>query len=224
MTWREVISRVKKELKEVNADSRLPNKLIYSKIVSKSSLLMQRESDALRLGKLQLMYQTLKCMDVQEVPAVDKNCFISSSLKLYRTCNKIPDLYSDLNGVIVKSIRSVDRFGKEIKFASLDYIVNVRKSSNSKFDKSIYGFYEDGYIYLEKKVPVRIEGAFTHSVEKYQDCECSKEATPCQRFLDTKWFIPQKLEDAIITMCVQELANGYKRLPEQMVIDKNPNT
>lgn len=223
MTIREAISLIKKEIREVNADSRLHNKFIYSKLIAKSNILIQRDADALKLGSLQDLYQTIKCAEVEEVPAIDPNCFISSDLKLYRTC-KLPDLYSDFSGVLIKSVRSVDRFGKDIKLESVDYIVNLREDTNSRFDKSIYGFYEDGRIYLEKNLPIRIEGMYVADISSYKGCNCGEKDEDCIRFLDTKWYIPRKLEDDVISLVIRDLGGGYKRIPEQAVINKDPNT
>lgn len=223
MTLREAISRVKKEIKEVNADSRLTNKFIYSKLISKGNLIIQRDSNALKLGNLQDLYQTLKCLDVKEVPAIDKNCFLTTDYTLFRTCNRVPDLYSDVKGVIIKSIRTLDR-NEKITLETLDYIQDAARDSNSKYDKSIYAFYEDGYIYQQKRIPIRVEGMFVHDVTSHQDCACDTSSLPCKRFLDTKWYMPRKLEDDVISLVIRDLSQTYERLPGQTIIDKNPTT
>lgn len=223
MTLREAISRVKKELKEVNADSRLTNKFVYSKLISKSSLLIQREADSLKLAKLQDMYQTLKCVEFKEVPAIDPHCSVKSDLVLYRSCSKLPDIYYDSAGAMFGGIMSLDR-SIEMSLETLSFIINLREDTNSKFDKTIYLFFEDGYLYSEKPIKAIISGFFAYDISDYMGCDCTKEESPCNKFLDGKWFVPRKLEDSIISLTIQELANAYKRFPEQQIIDKNPNT
>lgn len=220
MTIREAISKVKKSFKEINADSHLSNKFVYSSLVAKSNLIMQRESDALRLSNIQDVYQTLKCVKVEEIPSVDPRCNMKSKAKFYRTVKCLPDTYFDSDGPLIRSIRSIDGF-TEIQLTTLDSIERWKKDSNSKYDKSVYAFYSEKHLYLTRKVPVKIEAAFTNDIS-HIDCNCDD--IPCYVFLDTKWYVPKKLEDTILSLVLQDLANSYERVSTKVLTDKNDNT
>jgi hypothetical protein len=223
-TIREVISEIKKGLKEVHADSKMTNKFVYSKLTTKSLLIIQRESDALRLANSFDTYQTLPCVEVIDIPAIDKNCRITSKKRLYRTKGKLPDMYFDAANPIIRSIRSLDRFGKTITLTNLDSILRGLQDTNSKYDKNIYAWFEEGYLYFTEKVPVRVEALFVADVKDWCGCDCDTERDkPCTKFLDGRFYAPEKLIDSIISLVIQDLANSYKRLPDQQVIDKNPN-
>ncbi len=224
ITLREGISKVKKELKLVNSDYSASNKFIYSKILSTSSLFIQRESDALRLTNLAGVYQSLKCVEVKEVPSVDKNCFVSSKYVMYRTKGKLPDLYVDASGPLIKAIRSVDRT-TDINYTTQNAINRtLGDTSNSKYDKSVYAFYEEGYLYLTKKIPIIVEGAFVTDVSTWCGCECEDDDKPCKPFLDNRWFIPTKLVEPVIKSVISDLVNGYIKIPNQKVTDKDTST
>jgi hypothetical protein len=99
ITNREVISQVKSIFKQINADSRATNKEIYS-IVKKHSLwLVRRESERLKLLRMDGFFQEKKCIEVIEAPVEDTCCELRGKLKctIYRTRNRLPDMYEDLS-------------------------------------------------------------------------------------------------------------------------------
>lgn len=220
-TIRNVISDVRASLKEVVADSNLSNKLIWSKIVDLSTLLVQREADALRIPNVQNSLQIIKCIDVVEVPAIDVCCSIKSKKVFYRTRNKIPSIYFDKDGPLIKAIRTIDR-GNTIEMTTMDSLARSMEDTNNKYDTTKYAFYSEGYLYLTQKIPILIEGLFVYDVSDLNFCGCG-EVVPCKRFLDSYWMIPEKLYYQTIQGVVQDIASTYKRIPDQ-IIDKNENT
>ena len=222
MTIRETISQVKGEIKETNADSRLTNKAVYNKLVRKAMLLIQRESDSLKLAHILELYQTVKCLKIEEAPAIDPCCGIKSKAVVYRTINKLPEMYSDGNGPIVDTIESIDGYS-DIKLTNPGTIKRIKEeSTNSKYDKTIYAFIFDGYLYLLKKHPVRMTAAFISDVSGYNDCSCDDK--PCIKFLDTQWKIPKKILDATIQLVIQDYMKDYKQIREDLTTNKNSNT
>jgi len=221
-TIRNVISDIKASLKEVTADSSLPNKLIWSKVVDLSSLLIQRESDALRIPNVQNSLQIIKCVDVIEVPSIDSCCNIKSDKVFYRTREKLPSIYFDADGPIIKAIRTIDR-SSSIDIITMDSLARSLEDTNSKYDKSEYAFYSEGYLYLTRKIPILIEGLFMYDISGLNFCGCTDKELPCRRFLDTYWMIPEKLYYQTIQAVIQDLVSVYKRIPDQ-IIDKNENT
>ena len=225
MTKAEAISRVKVGLKEMNADSRLPKKFIFSSLQSKLKILISQESNNLKLTKDNTIHQILKCVKLEPVPTIDECCGLKTKCEIYRTVDKLPKMFTDEDGVIMKNILSVDGTTefKLITPTSLKRILG--DTSNHKFDKNKYCFYSDGYLYVAKEriSLLRIEAYFDDSIFKYnQKCDACKDCKKeCTKYLDGEWKVPKKLEEVIITQCITELFNGYKRVQEDDTVNKN---
>lgn len=221
--WNEAISRVKNAIKEVNADSRLSTKQIVSSLITKSQLIIQRESDKLKLIKIQDIFQSLNCIEMQEVSAIDDCCGVDSVCTLMRSKHKLPEMYNDDYGVIIKRLTTIDE-SIEIRLSTPQNILRVKKDKNSKYDKTVYAFFRNGYIFItNKKYPViRIEAFFKEDLSFNKVFKCTA-PNNCTRFLDTQWIVPQKLQEPIISLVIQELATVYKKFPEDNNITKTPN-
>lgn len=220
MTNSEAISRVKKELKELNADSRLSNKFIYSKLKSIAKLLIQQESDKFKLAKLQNLYQNFKCIPMEEVSIVDCNCGIKSKCKIWRTSIDLPNIYSDSMGIIIKEVTSIDDSAK-LTFTTSSRIDSLLKDPNSKYDNSIYCFYDNKRIYIVKKMikAINVRAIYEDDISDHPVNCCSKEQ--CTRLIDREWLVPPKLEGVIIEEVIKSLLQGYKQIKEDSNINKS---
>lgn len=230
-TIREVISEVKSLFKTVNSDSRLTNKQIWRLLEKHSFWLIQRESDRLKLVSTDSLFQTYKCLDVIESPLIDSCCGIKlfdKSLTIYRTKDKLPKLYEDLSGPIIKEITSIDGNTSIKLITSKDFKRKV-KSPYFKYNKEILAFYSDGYLYFPKGYikKIYVEGLYTNEIdnESCEPCEsCDDNKKKCKKFLDTKWIAPKYLQAQIIDAVIKDFANTYMRIPEKAhEINKNDN-
>jgi hypothetical protein len=225
MTKAEFISRVKVALKELNADSRLPKKFIFSIGQSKLRILINQESNKLKLTRDNTIHQTLKCLKVKPVPTIDECCGLKSKCEIYRTVDKLPKMFTDEEGVIIKNVLSVDGTTEFVLSTPNSLKRMLGDSSNNKFDKTKYCFYNDGYIYIAKEriKLIKIEAYFEDDVFKYnKECDVCKDCDKeCYSYLDSEWKVPKKLEEIVITQTVTELANIYKRLQEDDTVNKN---
>lgn len=219
MTNRSLINQVKELVKERYADSRLSNKFIYSILSKIAKLLIKRESDGLKLLKYQNLYQTLKCIEVIEAPTIDPCCGIKSYCSVWRTKDKLPEMYEDGAGVIVYDVLSIDgSFAYEFRTAE----AIRRKMSNpwiKKYSKeTMYSFYEDGYLYFTKRTMlVGVKGMFIEDVKKYSTCEKQE----CSSFLDERFYIPPHLEEPLIKASLEEIIKTYKAIPDDININKS---
>lgn len=223
MTIRESISQVKSPIKEVHADSKLTNKSVYNKLLTKAMLFIQRESDSLKLAYSTEFYQPIKCLKIEEAPAIDPCCGIKSKAVVYRSASKLPDMYIDVNGPIINSITSIDS-SYEVVYSTAAEVRRIAEDTNSKYDKSVYAFIDNGYLYMVNKMfPVKVSAAFITDVSEWNDCSC-EEPKPCIRFLDSEWRIPQKILDNVIGAVKQDLLRSYKAIQEDSNINKTPNS
>lgn len=230
MTNREAISTVKRLFRQINADSLMSNKFVYSLLKKHAKWLIYRDSDKLRLLRKHKIYQKIKCLKVIEAPGIDPCCGIRSvNCTIFRTEVKIPSLYEDSEGVIIKSITSIDGWTDIILTtpSSIKRMLNNPWKGKSK-NKYIYAFFNDGYIYFPKNhlKMIEVEGLFTKKVDEKMNCgpckDCDK--TPCPKFLDTDFVIPDYLEAQMMDAVMKDLSNTYIRLPEKgSEINKNDN-
>lgn len=219
MTKRQAIDSFREKLRERNADSNYSNQFLYRTLMEQGRWLIKREISAGRIYTNTFFFQSLKCQKVIEVPATDPCCPIKTNCKMYRTENKIPDVWIDNGGPIIKAITSADN--------STDFWVTTPTTwSNKKNDpyqkksKQMYTFYSDGYFWFPEHNPhlVNILGFWTDDVSQLNGCG-EKE---CVRYLDTRLLIPDWLEAEMFAKALQQLAGITKRLPEDEQIDKNP--
>ena len=224
MTLREAISNVRIPLKELNADVKLlTNKLIYSKLISAANILIQRDSDALKLDNS--FFQTLKCEPLEEVPTIESCYGLRTRMTVFRTKNELPEMYTDLYGEIFGMITTVDN-SRRITIAQPETIIRAKADPNAKYDKTIYGFFRDGKFYLAdaRYRALNIEGAFVYDISDRSKCNCENPDLSCKRFLDNDWMIPRKHRTPAIEAVLKELTETYVKIKSTNVIDKNENT
>lgn len=229
MTNREIIASVRKGINESSADSTYTNKFIYSKIKEQGKWLIVREARSGKLYKGTSIFQTAKCIPVIKVPATSC-CTLTTCCKLYRTRNRIDELWEDINGPIVKFISSIDGSTRWTYISALDW---QRKNDNpynklNKHRKSKelanygYVFFEDGYFWFPERGPkkVNIQGYYVNDISGRYACDGIP--GPCVKFLDGEFLVPDYLVAELVSKTLQELT-GTKRIPEDVNVNKDPN-
>lgn len=220
MTKGELISQVRNQLKIVNADYRLTNKFIWSIIDKHMRWLIKRDVDKLRLIKNDFLFQTLRCVEVEEAPAIDDCCGIKSICTVFRTKEKIPKLYEGSDGVVIKAVYSLDGSTEYQPISVQQY---TRKLSNpySKYDKSDYYYYNNGWLYFPKKRVrmVMVKGYFEEDIDIYNDCQ-DIEIDPCKSKLDEKFNLPDYLLGELMQHVLKDISMN-RQIQDDTQIDKN---
>lgn len=221
-TKRQVINSLRDKLKERNADSTYTNQFLYGVLLEHSKWLIRREVSAGRIYTNNSLFQTLGCTEVIETSTIDVCCPIKVNCKIYRTKNKLPKMWIDKNGPVIKTITSVDGT-TEFFMTTPDAWQNKRKDPYQKMSDMKYSFFAENYLWFPENNPhrVNINGYYTDDIQHLS--ECHEEKKPCTRFLDTKFNIPDWLEAEMFAKALEQLAGITKRMPEDVQIDKNPN-
>lgn len=100
-----------------------------------------------------------------------------------------------------------------------------QEDTNAKYDKNLYYFWDDGYLYFPnlqwKKI--HIEAFFTQKINPVDcDDDCSDDDIECAPFLDQVFRIPSDLLARCIDAANIELLQYYHRtLPDDNQPDKN---
>lgn len=219
----ELISQIRNELRLANADSRLTNKLIWSIIQKHSEWLIKRESRKLRILNQDIIFQTIKCADLDYAPVIDDCCGVRSKCKVFRTRAKLPDLYEDDWGVIIKSVFTIDG-SEEFTFITIQEYMRKLESPEHIYDKSKYFYYNNGYLYFPKSSikKVMIKGYFIDEVEN--KCEtCPQDEMPCVSMLDSPVRIPAHLLGELMSHVLNELSGITLKIQSDEDINKNEN-
>ena len=218
-TVRSAISETKKGINKVNADARITNKEVYTKLLKHAEWLISRDSDAFRLGRKQVIYQDYKCAEVIDVPKIDPCCSITSKTVIKRTRDKIPEVFEDTNGPIIKGVFSVDG-SQTIKFSTLsDYRA---KKNNPYGPKTNYYFYKDGYLYGDLPRVINVPALYKEDITSLNQCESCGDVKDCTPFLDRKWVVPEYLQAQVIDFVIKDFIPQLQ-IPNQERIDKNEN-
>ena len=221
MTKREAIDLFREELRERNADSTYSNQFLYNELLKHAKWLIKREVSGGKIYINNSFFQTLSCIEIIETSVIDKCCPIKSNCKIYRTKNKIPPIWIDNNGPIIKTIFSVDNSTDFFLTSGVDWQVK-RNDPYQKMSPVKYCLYADGYLWFPEYNPHRINlfAFFMDDISNKNECSPIK---PCLRFLDTKFMIPDWLEAEMFAKALEQMAGISKKLPEDAQIDKNVN-
>ena len=214
------ISRIRGIFKMVNADVRLTDKNIYVLMVKHRDWLLDQLDSRLGLMKMMDIFQIIPCLELIDVDPVEC-CFIDSSCKIKRSKNKIPAVVQLASGPLIKSVTSLDG-ATELDPTKEEAYARKKKKSTSKYDKSLYYWYSNGYLYFPDVEwdAVRLIGFFEEPVDKYL-CEVN-ESTYCKNKQDQEFYIPKKLVGRMDSAIFEELG-VHVQLPEQNFINKNDN-
>lgn len=218
-TKRQKIDSLRNKLAERNADTGYTNQFLYLTLVEQAKWLIRRELNGGKIYRNVSFFQTLKCQDVIEVSTIDSCCPVKTNCKIYRTKDKLPEVWQDENGPILRTISSVDNS------TSFFYIsaTNWSNRKNDPYDKKAgnkYVFFGNDYLWFPENNPhkINVDGFYTDDISGKNNCSPNK---PCVRYLDTKFFIPDWIEAEMLSKALELLVGITKRLPEDNQIDKN---
>ncbi len=227
MTNREAIYQLKRLFREVNADSRLTNRLAFSVLKKHAKWLIKRDSEKLKLWKKSNLFKTLKCIEVIEAPAIDPCCGIKSQCKVWRTKKKLPNIFEDTGGPIIRVISTVDN-GEDLTIITPTAWKRKVKNPWRKKNAEKYVFYSDNHLYFPNGGyrMVQVEAYFEESIVGYNDCNTEDaDSTKGCRYLDQEFNIPDYLEGQLFDFAMKDIAGTYKATNEKShQIDKNDNS
>jgi hypothetical protein len=224
-TKRKIIETFREELRERSADSTYTNQFLYNELSKHAKWLIRREVTAGRIYINNSIFQTLSCIPVIETSTIDPCCPVKTNCKIYRTKEKLPEMWVDTNGPVLKSVSSVDGT-TDFFYTNATTWQSKRIDPYNTMSDTKYSFFADGYLWFPENNPHRVNvlGFFTEDISDFSDdCDDCKKKKPCTRFLDTNFQLPDWLEAEMFSHALESVAGITKKLPEDEQIDKNPN-
>lgn len=221
-TKRELIDSLREKLRERNADSKYSNRFLYQTLLEQAKWLIRREASAGRIWRSGSLFQNLT-VRIIEVPLIDSCIPIKANCRIFRSAERLPDLWEDANGPLLKSISSVDG-STDFFYTTSTTWIQKKKDPYRKKGTTKHAFFEDGYLWIPEHNPhfVTILGFYKDDIFFHeQDClDCDDKE--CIRFLDTPFWAPGWIEAEMLSKALELLAGVSKKLPEDEQIDKNP--
>lgn len=166
------ISRVRNALRGTQDDAFLTDRLIYSTILKFAKLYIKRQDNENKIMRFQSLFEVLPCVELIEVDKVAACCGgIKSKCIIKRTKEKLPDPMEGTYGPLFRDITSID--GSQIMYKTYPgTYVAMTNSTNFKYNKTLYYWYLDGYLYFPNILwdAVRIEAIWDDNIE-YMKCD-----------------------------------------------------
>lgn len=203
-TKREVISRLRQDLRAHSADSIMSNRYLWSAFWDAAKLLLQREHDSGKL-KDQAIFQPYQ-IDTEEVNLYEGSCV---PLECISCRVKITEPLMAKNGPIYSFFGSQDMFTRYAIVNPTEFEVKAK----IKGTKQRYAFIEGGYAYLSKCVPC-VKFNMVPS-DGLSDSKCG--------VMDTAAFVPDYLFDAAVAIAKENITRFLNK-PFDYTANKSENT
>lgn len=223
-TKRDSIDKFRQMLKERNADADYTNKFLYSVLFDHAKWLIKREISAGRIYSNITFFQNIDCLDVVESSVIPSCCSVKTNCKMYRTEIKLPDMWVDSTGPVIKSVRSIDNSTDFILTTSFSWL-DKRNDPYLKKANIRYVFYDDGYLWFPEHNPHKINTVIAPVDDlklwdrKCEDCEKDNK---CITYLDTNFILPDWIEAEMYSKALQQIV-PLKQIQDDEQIDKNSN-
>lgn len=224
MIQSELISQIKNQIRIVNADTKITNRFVWSIISKNARWLIKREADKLKLMKHDFLFQTFKCVEIEEAPAIDDCCGVRSRCTVMRTKLKMPKMFEGGDGVIIKSVYSIDGSQEYTPIKVQDYMRKL-ENPHSQYDNSKYFYYNNGYTYFPsiKKPLVRlkkvmVKAYFEDDIQALNCCDGEK-PMPIRKMQQSFRF-PDYLLGELMATVMKDLSFTIQVKPDEQ-IDKN---
>ena len=198
----ETISRVRNVVKGVKEDPFMTDRFLYSLISKYAKLLIKRQDNENKIMKFQSLFKVLPCVELIEIDKVEACCSgIKTNCTIYRTKDKLPELFEGSYGPLFRNITSLDRSIVLYKTNPTTYTAMTHTTS-FKYNKNKYFWYLEGYLYFPNLIwdGVLVEGLWTESVA-YLQCK----GDTCTIRQDDEISIPEFLFAEIEQMVLKEL-------------------
>lgn len=170
----EAVSRVRNVLKGVKEDPFLTDRTIYYSILKYAKALIKREDNQFRLMKMSSIFQVLPYIELIDVDKVEAGCVgVYSGCYFKRSKEKIPSILNGMFGPIIRTVSSIDGT-IELYRTEPGTWVSMTKTTTFKYNKNIYFWYLNGYLYVPNADwdAIRMEAIFEGTAETCDTDQC----------------------------------------------------
>jgi hypothetical protein len=133
-------------------------------------MVIRRQDNENKIMRFQSLFEVLPCVELTEVDKIEACCSgIRSGCKIMRTKDKLPTLLEGSWGPLFRTVSSIDGSIEMFPTYPTTY-VSLSNSTNFKYNKNKYYWYQGGYLYFPniEWESVRIEGLWDESIAMYK--------------------------------------------------------
>jgi len=209
----EAISRVRNTLKAVKEDAFLTDRTIYSLLLKYAKTLIKREDNQFRLMKISSIFKVMPYVELIDVDKVEAGCIgVYSGCYFKRSKEKLPSILDGAFGPVIRTVSSIDGT-IELYRTDPGTWVSMTKTTTFKYNRSIYFWYLNGYLYIPNVDwdAIRVEAIFEGTIE-------SCDTDPCEVKQEEQFALPEYLFSEVEQFTLQELTMTLK-VPADSVDD-----
>lgn len=213
----DTISRLRDAVKATNQDAFITDRFIYSLALKYAKLYIKREDDKMKLGKYRGLFETIPCMELEEVSTIDPCCAeILTCCTIRRTKQPLPPLIEGSFGVMFGLISSIDG-SKIFKQTIPSVYVRMLNTTSFRYNKELYYWYDGGYLYFPNIEwdAVSVEGLWEDGIQMFL-CDGDK----CLAKQNEPTAIPEFLFPEIENNVKQELLTLIQ-IPKEPAVSDN---
>jgi hypothetical protein len=158
----ESVTRVRNILKAVKEDAFVTDRQIYFNLVKYGKALLKREDNQNKLMRIPSLMTVLPYVELIDSDKIEAECFgVYSGCYFKRTKEKLPQFFEGSYGPLIRSVTSIDG-SRDLIQTDPSIYVKISKSTNFKYNKNIYFWYLNGYLYIANVDwdAIRVEGVF----------------------------------------------------------------
>jgi hypothetical protein len=207
---REVISRIRNAVKGTKEDAFLTDRQIFSIVNKYAKMLIRRQDNEAKLMRMFTLFKTIPCLELEEVSLVEACCAnIKTACTIKRTKEKLNNILEGAYGPVIRAVASLDR-SQEATMVHPSTYTNMANSTNFKYNKTIYYWYLDGYIYLPNVEwdAILLEAIFSDSIESFL-CDSDQESE-CVSAQEENISLPDYMLAEAEQLTIQELLIAVK--------------
>lgn len=195
-------------------DSRLSNRLIYSKMKSARAFILDQYKRQMNVKNL---YEYLDCVSLIEVSKYECECLdLYACEQLWRSEYELPKLFQFSYG------HELNVFNIKIgtkKYTEIPYN-RIRYSHAGKYPTAVsYFFVKNNYLYfLDEDMPevVTVQGVFEDEEEvlKFNGICNQSSQNQCESILEQEFKIETKFIEPMLELVIKELVLLFSQMPE----------
>lgn len=214
-----VVSSMRTTIKAAVDDAFVTDREIYSSVLKFAKALIRRQDNENKLMQYDSLFETVPYVELIEVDAIEADCAgIKTGYKFRRTRFKLPKVFAGSMGPIFRTISPID-FSKRLQQITPSMYVSISKSTNFKYNKTIYYWYKNGYLYIPNVEweAIAVEALWEDPI----NIECCGERNPkCFTMQEQSFNIPEYVYAEIEQMVLQQFMSRAK-IPQDTTDDSN---
>lgn len=215
-----VISSIRNTIKASVDDAFITDREIYSSVLKFAKALIRRQDNENKLMQYDSLFETVPYVELIEVDAIEADCAgIRTGCKFLRTRFQLPKVFSGSMGPIFRTISPID-FSKRLQQITPVMYVSISNSSNFKYNKTVYYWYKNGFLYIPARDGIEWEAIAIEAMwEDPINIECCGERNKkCFTMQNQPFNIPEYVRAELEQMVLQEFLTRAK-LPEDTTDD-----